>query len=113
MNAEHDRDVLLAAGAEQDLESIYDYIQAADGQARADHVLSQLLKVTASLSHAPERGRYPSELKALGIQEYRQVYFKPYRVIYRIMDVGVVIYLIADGRRDMQSLLMRRLLLRD
>jgi toxin ParE1/3/4 len=46
----------------------------------------------------------------LGIREYRQIYFKPYRVIYRVMDKQVVIYLIADGRRDMQSLLTRRLL---
>ncbi|PKQ02736.1 MAG: plasmid stabilization protein, partial [Alphaproteobacteria bacterium HGW-Alphaproteobacteria-11] len=30
--------------------------------------------------------------------------------IYRTIDKRVVIYLIADGRRDMQSLLARRLL---
>ena len=33
-----------------------------------------------------------------------------YRVIYRQIDQQVVIYVIADGRRDMQSLLARRLL---
>jgi toxin ParE1/3/4 len=58
----------------------------------------------------PERGSYPKELLALGIKEYRQTFFKPYRAIYRIVGRRVYVYLIADGRRDMQSLLARRLL---
>ena len=47
---------------------------------------------------------------ALGIREYRQTFFKPYRVIYRIIDRRVYVFLIANGRRDMQALLERRLL---
>jgi toxin ParE1/3/4 len=58
----------------------------------------------------PERGSYPKELVSLGIKEYRQTFFKPYRVIYRATGSQVIIYLIADGRRDMQSVLARRLL---
>ncbi|MQM32201.1 MAG: plasmid stabilization protein, partial [Candidatus Accumulibacter phosphatis] len=50
------------------------------------------------------------ELVALGIRDYRQAAFKPYRVIYRVMGQKVFIYVIVDGRRDMQSLLARRLL---
>jgi toxin ParE1/3/4 len=46
----------------------------------------------------------------VGIKEYRQTWFKPYRVIDRVEGQQVIIYLIADGRRDMQSLLTRRLL---
>ena len=53
---------------------------------------------------------YPKELMVLGIREYRQICFQPYRMIYRIVGKQVVIYLIANGRRDMQSLLTRRLL---
>ena len=44
------------------------------------------------------------------IKDYRQVFFKPYRLIYRVMGRDVVVLVIADGRRDMQSLLTRRLL---
>jgi toxin ParE1/3/4 len=103
-------EVLLTAGAEQDLEAIYDYIAEHDCLANANHVLSQLMKVVESLSIFPERGSYPKELIALGIKEYRQSAFKPYRVIYRATGQRVIIYLIADGRRDMQALLSRRLL---
>ena len=102
--------VLLTEDAERDLEDIYSYIAKHDCRQNADHVLDRLLEVTDSLATAPERGLLPKELAALGIQEYRQVSFKPYRVIYRQIDQQVVIYVIADGRRDMQSLLARRLL---
>jgi len=102
--------VLLTQGAEQDLESIHDYVAEFDCVANANHVLDQLLRVVESLERFPERGNYPKELAALGIKEYRQVAFKPYRVIYRVTGSGVVVYLIVDGRRDMQSVLARRLL---
>ena len=63
-----------------------------------------------ALKRFPERGPQPAELLALGIREYRETFFKPYRVVYRVEDKQVIVYLIADGRRDMQSLLARRLL---
>jgi toxin ParE1/3/4 len=103
-------DVLLTEGAERDLEELYDYIAEFDSPANADYVLDQLMEVVEDLATFPERGAYPKELLALGIREYRQAFFKPYRVIYRVMGKQVIIYLIADGRRDMQSLLARRLL---
>lgn len=102
--------VLLAQGAEQDLESIYDYIAEFDSKANADRVLDRLLKVVESLSIFPERGAHPKELIALGIRDYRQTAFKPYRLIYRVIGQKVYVTVIADGRRDMQSLLARRLL---
>lgn len=103
-------EVLLTHGAEQDLESIHDYIAEFDCVANAHHVLDQLMKVVDGLAQFPERGNYPKELLALGIKEYRQASFKPYRVIYRVAGKQVLIVLFVDGRRDMQSLLARRLL---
>ncbi len=103
-------EVLLTEDAERDLEDLHSYISEYDSPKNADHVLDRLLEVTENLASSPERGSVPKELRALGIDEYRQVFFKPYRVIYRVMDTRVVIYVIADGRRDMQSLLARRLI---
>ncbi|MBK6277764.1 MAG: type II toxin-antitoxin system RelE/ParE family toxin [Gammaproteobacteria bacterium] len=103
-------EVLLTEGAEQDLESIHDYISEFDCVANANRVLDELMEVVERLSKFPERGSYPKELVGLGIKEYRQTLFKPYRVIYRVTGSQVLIYLIADGRREMQSVLARRLL---
>lgn len=102
--------VLLTRGAEQDLEAIHDFIAANDGATQAGQVLDALLKVADSLAQHPERGAHPKELLALGIREYRQALFKPYRLIYRVVDCRVIVAVIVDGRRELQALLARRLL---
>lgn len=102
--------VLLTAGAESDLEDLHRYIATHDSPQSANYVLDNLLEIAKSLAVFPERGSYPQELLALGIREYRQSFFKPYRIIYRVIEMQVIIYVIADGRRDMQTLLSHRLL---
>jgi toxin ParE1/3/4 len=103
-------EVLLTEGAQQDLQSLHDYLCEFDCAANADHVLDELMDVVEALSQFPQRGSYPRELVGIGIKEYRQAFFGPYRAIYRVTDGQVIIYLIADGRRDMQSVLAKRLL---
>ena len=103
-------EVLITQGAERDLEEIYDHIAEFDSPEKAEYVLGRLLEVAERLATFPDRGPHPKELQALGIREYRQTYFKPYRLIYRVIGKQVFIYLIADGRREMQSLLAGRLL---
>jgi len=81
-----------------------------DTPGKADLVLARNEEVFDSLSGSPQRGTYPKGLLALGIRDYREVFFKPYRVIYPITGSAVHVMLIADGRRDMLTLLPRRLL---
>jgi toxin ParE1/3/4 len=102
--------VLLTAGAVRDLEELCDYIALHDAAGKAERVLAKIEKTFASLSESPERGAYPKELLVLGIREYREIFFKPYRIIYRVQKNNVYVLLIVDGRRDMQTLLQSRLL---
>ena len=102
--------VYLTGDASRDLEELYDYIESHDAPGKADSVLDQIEKAFSSLSENPERGAYPKELLAVGLREYREIFFKPYRIIYRVMAENVYVMVIADGRRDMQALLQRRLL---
>jgi toxin ParE1/3/4 len=94
-------EVSLTKDAERDLE---------DSLASADHVLDRFVRATEALKTSPDRGSYVNELRSVGISEYRQIFFKPYRLVYRVHSKQVVIYLVTDGRRDMGSLLARRLL---
>jgi toxin ParE1/3/4 len=103
-------EVLLTEDANRDLEEIYSYAAEHDTPGKAGDLLNRIAAVIESLSNHPDRGSYPKELSALGIREYRQLFFKPYRIIYRVIEKRVYVYLIADGRRDFQSLLSRRLL---
>jgi toxin ParE1/3/4 len=102
--------VLLTNDAARDLDELYDYIALHDAPRKADHLLKQIEKAFSKLSEFPERGAYPQELLAIGIRDYREIFFKPYRIIYRVMYKNVYVLLVVDGRRDMQSLLQRRLL---
>ena len=102
-------DVLLTEHAERDLEELHGYIAEHDTPGNAARVLDRIEKALEGLSTFPERGSHPKELLALGIRDYRQIFFKPYRMIYRIMERRVYVYLIVDGRRDMETLLARRM----
>jgi len=102
--------VFLTDDAFRDLEELYDYIASHDAPEKADHVLDQIEMAFSSLATNPERGAYPKELLAIGLREYREIFFKPYRIIYRVMAENVYVMVIVDGRRDMQTLLQRRLL---
>lgn len=102
--------MLGAASAESDLAELHAWIAEHDSPERADQWLDRVLDVIATLENSPERGAVPLELRDLAMQEYRQVYFKPYRVVYRVHGRKVVVYLIVDGRRDLSSALTRRLL---
>lgn len=102
--------VFLTDDAAYDLEDLYDYTESHDAPEKADYVLDKIEETFSGLADNPERGAYPNELLAVGLREYRELYFKPYRIIYRIIEKHVYVMVIADGRRDMQSLLQRRLL---
>ena len=102
--------VELSQDANADLNRLADYIAANHSIDRANYALTQLDGVIGKLATFPERGAHSPELLELGIRDYRQVFFKPFRVIYRVIGNRVVVLLIADGRRDMAALLTQRLL---
>lgn len=102
--------VLPTEDAVRDLEALDNDIRSHDGPVKADHVLGQIEKAILKLGDFPERGNHPPELATLGIKEYRETFFKPWRIIYRVMANTIHVYLVADGRRDMQTLLARHLL---
>jgi toxin ParE1/3/4 len=102
--------VLFAEDAERDIEDLYSFIADRDGAEIADRILAEIENACAGLEDFPERGNIPKELAGLGISEYRELHYKPWRMIYRVMGADVVIYCVADGRRDMRTFLERRLI---
>jgi len=102
--------VRLTNEVEYDLVDLFEYIARKDLIDNAYYVLEQLDTLMLSLDQQPERGHYLPELDKCGVKDYREVHFKSYRVIYEIAGNHVVILGCFDGRRDMQSLLERRLL---
>ena len=102
--------VSLTDNALRDLEEILEFIAAKDSHAAAESVLSHFEKLFKHLETFPNRGNLPKELATLGMKDFRETHFKPFRIIYRVTAKFVYVELILDGRRYMQSLLSRRLL---
>jgi toxin ParE1/3/4 len=101
--------VRFTLGARDDLRDIHAYIEKNDCGENADYVAREIVRAALRLRTNPQRGAYPPELLALGSRAYRQVFFKPYRILYRVRGGTVFVAVIADGRRDMTALLARRL----
>ena len=103
-------DIIITRSAGNDLEELYLYVELNDSIDRADMLLASIERVINDLKLLPERGHYPPELLRIAVRAFREVRFKPYRIIYTLQDQLVVVHCILDGRRDMQSLLQERLL---
>jgi toxin ParE1/3/4 len=101
--------IRLTSAAWRDLEEISVWIAEHDSPAKAGYVLDRIIEVAEGVAAFPHRGSRPDELPPGLDVEYRQVYFKPYRVIYEVTRSEVVVHLIADGSRNLQALLLRRL----
>ena len=102
--------VLVIAEAGEDIFDIYNYVLRADGRNRADHLLVKLQETCQSLAEMPRRGHSLPELERVGVRGYREIHFKPYRIIYQIVGRKVFIHCVLDGRRNLQDILERRML---
>jgi toxin ParE1/3/4 len=101
--------VQWAEAAVRDLEELISYI-AADSPLNAERILDKLEKRARTLKTAPTRGRVVPELAHSGIRSWRELIVKPYRIIYRIDEGSVNVLAVLDGRRELQDLLLERLI---
>jgi len=100
--------VRFTTGARSDLRAIHASITRTDSVENADRVSREIVRAALRLGNLAHRGTNPPELARQGRRVDRQIFFKPYRILYRICGDTVFIGLIADGRRDTAPLLARR-----
>jgi toxin ParE1/3/4 len=101
--------ISMTKAARRDLEEIYARIAESDSPEQADDLLDQLSKTAENVATMPHRGARLSELPPGIAADYRQVFFKPYRVVYEVLPDEVAIHLIVDGRCNLRTALQRRL----
>ena len=102
--------VLLLPEAEEDIFEIYKHILINDTPSKADYVFNKIEEACQSLIDLPDRGHIPPELKRVGIISYKEIHFKPYRIIYETEGRKIYIHAVLDERRELQELLENRLL---
>jgi len=103
-------DVVIDVDAENDIFDIYTYIAINDSVEKADRIYAALRKTCNKLKTLPLRGHIPTELFDIGVIEFRELHYKPYRIFYSIESSKVYIHCVLDGRRDIQTILQERLL---
>jgi toxin ParE1/3/4 len=100
--------VIFDNSAEDDLYEIYTYIAINDSVERADKLFNALRNTCNKLRTLPLRGHIPPELFDIGVVEFREIHYKPYRIFYSIENNIVQVHCILDGRRDIQTILQER-----
>jgi toxin ParE1/3/4 len=102
--------VVILDSAEQDLKDLRSYIVKNFSQATWLKTYSKLKESIRNLATFPLLGAVPHELESLNMNQYRQIVSGMNRVIYEPRADAVYIYMIVDTRRDLETLLMQRLM---
>lgn len=102
-------DIVWTRSAEADLTGIIDYI-AADSPQAALQILRTLQNRAQTLAAQSMRGRIVPELLAVDVRQYRELTERPWRIVYRTEASRVVVMAVLDSRRDLETLLLDRLI---
>lgn len=102
--------VIISPESLDDLFEIYQYIFFNDSKSAAINLTEKLQTKCLELEQFAERGHKIPELVNFNIDEFLEVNFGYYRIIYRIFKNEVHIQFILDGRRDIKIILEERLL---
>lgn len=101
--------VVWAKVAARDLEEIVLFV-ASDSPVAAERLLEKLRRKALSLAAGPLRARIVPELLRFGMRRWREiVVVRPYRLVYRVSGHVVVVLAVFDGRRDLDEVLLERL----
>jgi toxin ParE1/3/4 len=94
----------------EDLDNILDFVALREGVDAAIALYRSLSERIDSLFIHPQRCRIVPELERFGIRSYREFIATPYRVFFRVEGGRVYILAVLDARRDLEQLLIHRLL---
>lgn len=102
-------EVIWAGVAENDFKDIIEYI-AKDSPAEALKILKKIKEKVSSLYTFPERARLVPELQDQGILIYRELIVPPWRIIFRIAEMKIYVLAVLDARRNIEDILLKRLI---
>jgi len=102
--------VVILESAEHDLKELKSYIVKNFSVETWQSTYDKIKAVIRNLKTFPHAGSIPEEFEKLNLSQYRQVISGMNRIIYEVRQDTLYIHIITDARRDLKSLLTRRLL---
>lgn len=103
-------EVVILKSAEQDLRNLRTYLLKSFGVDTWRESHDKIKAAIDNLKSFPYSGVIPEMLEHINLAQYRQVIAGKNRIIYEVRRRIVYIHIVTDTRRDMKSLLTRRLL---
>jgi plasmid stabilization system protein ParE len=102
--------IIILPDAQDHLLSLQEYLL--DKWSEADWIKAEdeIFEKLALVDQGFLTGSPVQELASVGIFEYQNVFTSHHKLIYRRIDDGTYVYVIAGHKQDFPSLLMKRLL---
>jgi plasmid stabilization system protein ParE len=98
--------------SQSDIRIIINYI-AIDNPSIAKAVMQKIKEMGNNLKQFPQRGRKVPELLQNNIDYYHEIMHSPWRIIYKNESNNVFILAVFDGRRNLEDILLERILSRN
>jgi len=105
----HKYSVIWTKSAQFDLELIIEYIKLSS-QTIAKDIFLEIKKECDKLYFMPTRKRVVPELQHIGILKYREIIYKRWRIVYKVEESMVWVLLVIDSSRNLEDLMLQRLL---
>ena len=102
--------VVFLKSAELDLKELRGYMVRNFGKDAWQASYAKIKDAVNTIGTFPLGGNVPEELERLNLTQYRQVIAGMNRIIYEVRQEIIYIHIVCDTRKDMKSLLTRRLL---
>lgn len=102
--------VVLLESAESDLKDLRSYVIKNFGKENWKASYNKIKESIRVIQSYPDSGRIPDELVSLQLVQYRQVISGMNRIIYEVRGDVAFIHIICDSRKEVRSLLMKRIL---
>jgi toxin ParE1/3/4 len=102
--------LVYSDGARSDLLAIADDIADQHSEANAEFAITSIERRIRTLERFPERGRVVPELHWHGITTVREVFARPWRILYQLGDDEVLVMAGYHERRRLDDVLLERFL---
>ena len=88
---------------------IYNYVANYDSITKGKNLLNKLKKTCQSLSTFPYRSLFPPELERIGVFEYKEIHYKPYQIIYQIIESSVYIHCVFRCSKKLRRITCKKI----
>jgi plasmid stabilization system protein ParE len=102
--------LVILEEAQEDAKDLRRYILKGFGTETWKQTSTQLAVTFGNIRQFPHSGYVPAELSDFGGLNFREALSGQNRVIYEVRDGTIYIHVVTDTRRDLRTLLQKRLL---